>query len=98
MSFGYNEQPITFLCVKIIDSNVKKFGYNEHPLIISRFHSLQVGSSEFQTKQKQKLNTGPGSILYVPCTSPHLPHCKSALTLSESEILSLDLYYHLEVY
>ena len=22
-----------FLCIKIIDCNVKKFGYNEHPLV-----------------------------------------------------------------
>ena len=31
---GYNEQ---VSCIKIIDHRVKKFGYNEHPLITSGF-------------------------------------------------------------
>ena len=39
----YNEHPaITsrFLCIKIIDCNVKKFNYNEHPLTTSRFFCI----------------------------------------------------------
>ena len=38
--FGYNELLATMSrchCIKIIDSNVKKFGYNEHPLVTSGF-------------------------------------------------------------
>ena len=38
--FGYNEHPaITsrFLCIEIIDCNVRKFRQNEHPLIKSSF-------------------------------------------------------------
>ena len=36
--FDYNKYPAMMsrlLCIKIIDCNVKKFGYNEHPLITS---------------------------------------------------------------
>ena len=40
---------IRFLCIEIIDCNVKKFGYTEHPLITScffcRFYTLQAGPS-----------------------------------------------------
>ena len=39
--FGYNEQPamtIKFLCIKIIDINVKKFDNNEIPLTMSDLH------------------------------------------------------------
>ena len=32
---SYSEQ--YFLYIKLIDSNVKKFGYNKHPLITNRF-------------------------------------------------------------
>ena len=38
--FGYNEHSATtsrFLCNKIIDSNVRKFGYNEQPFITNSF-------------------------------------------------------------
>ena len=38
--FGCNEHPTTtriFLCIKIIDCNVKKFSYNENPLIRSSY-------------------------------------------------------------
>ena len=34
--FGYNTHSLTtrsILCTKIINSNVKKFAYNKHPLI-----------------------------------------------------------------
>ena len=34
---GYNEQ---VSCIKIIDHRVKKFGYNEHPLITSGFYCI----------------------------------------------------------
>ena len=29
-----------FLCIKIIDCNVKKFGYNEHPLLMISFFCI----------------------------------------------------------
>ena len=35
---SYSEQ--YFLYIKLIDSNVKKFGYNKHPLITNRFFSI----------------------------------------------------------
>ena len=41
--FGYNEHPATtsrFLCVKIIDCNVKKFDYNKNPLITNSFFCI----------------------------------------------------------
>ena len=46
----YNEDPATtsrFLCIKIIECNVKKFVYNEHTLtttsFFESFYSLQEG-------------------------------------------------------
>ena len=41
--FGYNEHPaITsrFLCMKIVECNVKKFGCNEHRLVTSSFFCI----------------------------------------------------------
>ena len=40
--FGYNEHPATtrFLCIKIIDCNVKKFDYNEYPVETSSFFCI----------------------------------------------------------
>ena len=35
--FGYMSR---FLCVKIFECNVKKFGYNDHPLIRSNFFCI----------------------------------------------------------
>ena len=29
-----------FLCIKITDCSVKKFGYNEHPLVTSSFFCI----------------------------------------------------------
>ena len=43
--FGCNEHPaITsrFLCIKIMDCNVKKFGCNEHPAKTSRFLCIKI--------------------------------------------------------
>ena len=37
--FVYSQYPVTasrFLCIKLIDGNIKKFGYNEHPLTTSQ--------------------------------------------------------------
>ena len=39
--FSYNEHPLTtssFLCIRLIDSNVNKFGYSEHPPKTSSFY------------------------------------------------------------
>ena len=41
--FSYNKHPAVtsrFLCIKIIDCNVKKFGYIEYPLITSSFFRI----------------------------------------------------------
>ena len=41
---AYNEYPVIrsrLLCIKLIDCNVKKFSYNEHPLI-TRLHSSRM--------------------------------------------------------
>ena len=53
--FGYNEHLAIarrFLDIKIIDCNVKEFGYNEQPLVMSSFscifYSMQAGPSIFR--------------------------------------------------
>ena len=41
--FGYKEHPAVmsrFLCIKIIDCNVKKSSYNKHPLLTSSFFCI----------------------------------------------------------
>ena len=48
----YSEQiSLARLCINIIDFNVKKFGYNEHPLtmssIFASFYSLLAGPSVY---------------------------------------------------
>ena len=43
--FGYNEHSATrsrFLCIKVIDCNVKKFSYNDHPLIYNEQFLLHL--------------------------------------------------------
>ena len=40
---AYNEHLVItskFLCIKIIDCNVKKFSYNKHPLLTSSFFCI----------------------------------------------------------
>ena len=51
--FGYNEHPTimrTFLCIKIINCNVKKFGHNEHPPVTSSFFCIVLLASGTQCK------------------------------------------------
>ena len=43
--FGYNEHPAVtsrFLCINIINCNVKNFGYNEYSLITNSFFSIFI--------------------------------------------------------
>ena len=71
----YNEHLATtsrFLCIKIIDCNVKKFGYNQHPLIASSFDYvflLVVSRTKFMPVSTRR---NPVSIGCVICSGPIL--------------------------
>ena len=77
--FGYNEQPSVmsrFLWIKLIDCNVRKLSYNEHPLIASSFFCIFTTSQRScgkvlfsQACVCSRKGTGGGGWL-VPSTYP----------------------------
>ena len=55
------------VCIKLIDCHVKKFGYNEHPLITSSFFYIFLhGLIRTQRKYKFKyLEESTGGFVYI---------------------------------